>query len=423
MLTNETKSIYTQILKAELQVSNGCTEPVAIAYCAAYAARILGRIPERYEVFCSGNIIKNVKAVIIPGTGGLRGIEAAAIAGAVSGDVEAELGILAGLTERDADIIRGYVKKNTVKVHRLESEHPLHIIVKVFAQDGSAGVELIDDHKGIKRIEKNGVELKRDGVGQKLVLEEEYCALNVSDILEYADTTDLEEVREVLERQIKCNCAISEEGLKRAYGAGVGPALAARTGKEIREHAKAAAAAASDARMNGCSLPVVINSGSGNQGIAASVPVVIYAQELKIPHEKLLRALCVSNLITIHQKTGIGKLSAYCGAVCAATGAACGIAYMQEESFSTISQLIINSIATAGGIICDGAKSSCAAKIATALEAAFLGYNLAKVKRGYRDGEGIVKKDVERTIAGLGRIARKGMRSTDNEVLNLMLED
>ena len=414
-------SLYTKILREELVPAMGCTEPIAIAYGAAYARKVLGKPAERYEVECSGNIIKNVKAVTVPQTGGLKGIEAAVLAGAIGGNADRELEVLSTVTEADLQEIRRGLEQRIVTVRPLDSSHTLHIIIHAHAGADSVCVEIIDTHSNVGRVVKNGrvIHQRVEVAAQDDVSERR--ALNVADILDYADQVDLELVRDVLERQISYNSAISQEGLSGKWGAAVGKTLLDTCGTGIRVRAEAAAAAGSDARMNGCAMPVVINSGSGNQGMTASLPVIEYARELGASHEKLLRALCVSNLMTIHQKTDIGRLSAFCGAVSAATGAAAAVAYMEGAGYAVIAQTIVNSLANVGGMVCDGAKSSCAAKIVSALESAFLGYELAKRGRGFFDGEGIVKDGVEATIASVGRMAGTGMRSTDKEILDIMV--
>ena len=414
-------SLYTKFLNEELMPAMGCTEPIAIAYGAAYARKILGKDAERYEVECSGNIIKNVKAVTVPQTNGLKGIETAVLAGAIGGDAERELEVLTTVTQADIEKIKKGLEEKVVTVKPLDSIHALHIIVHAFAGEDSVSVEIIDTHTNLGNVVKNGETLHQR---QELAAGDDVSerrALNVADILAYGDQVDLETVRELLERQINYNTAISQEGLTGKWGAAVGKTLLENCGTGVRTRAKAAAAAGSDARMNGCAMPVVINSGSGNQGMTVSLPVVEYAKELGVSHEKLLRSLAVANLVAIHQKTDIGRLSAFCGAVSAATGAVAGIAYMEGASYDVIAQTIINSIANVGGMVCDGAKSSCAAKIASSLESAFLGYEMAKTGHGFVNGEGIVKADVEATIASVGRMASVGMRGTDKEILNIMV--
>ena len=421
-ITAERIGQYVSILKKELKLAMGCTEPIAIAYCAAYARSILGKEPERYEVWCSGNIIKNVKAVTVPQTGGLKGIEAATLAGGIGGDPALELEVLTGLTDEHRCKIREAIAAGIVKVHLLESIHSLHMKVHVEADGDSADVEIVDSHTGIGEVLKNGKEIS--GEKKAVALEEEFAPqLSIAEIIEFAENVDVEDIRETLERQIACNMAISQEGLKNLYGTGIGPMLMEAAGDSLREKAKAAAAAGSDARMNGCPMPVVINSGSGNQGMTVSLPIVTYAKGLDISPERMLRALCVGNLVAIHQKSGIGKLSAFCGATSAAVGAVAGIAWMQEADYETICGLIVNTLGTVGGMVCDGAKSSCAGKIAMALESAFMGYDAAKLGRCYLNGEGLVKGNIEETIASVARMAAKGMRSTDIEILNIMLDN
>lgn len=412
---------YTKILHEELKIAMGCTEPIAISYGAAYARKILGRMPERFEVLCSSSIIKNASAAVIPNTNGLKGIEAATIVGAMFGDPDKKLETLANINNIDIEKIKDTLKLGIVKVKLLESKYSLHIIVNVFSDNESASVELFGKHTNIGEVVHNGEIVQKRMESQ---LEEEHLerqVLNIKDILKYADTVELDDIRELLEKQIEYNHSISKEGLSNVWGANVGKTMLCYGCDSVWTRAKAAAAAASDARMNGCALPVIINSGSGNQGITASLPVIIYARENDISHDKLLRALCVSNLTAIHQKTDIGSLSAFCGVVCAATGAMAGIAYLEGAAYEVIYQAIINSLANVGGMICDGAKSSCAGKIVSSLESAFLGYELAKNKRGFLPGEGIVKEDVEKTIASIGRLAKKGMYSTDIEILNIMI--
>lgn len=420
-LTQEKINLYTRFLHEELKPAMGCTEPIAIAYGAAYARKVLGTEAEQYTVECSGNIIKNVMAVTVPQTGGLRGIETAVLAGAIGGDADRELEVLSTVTEQDIEKIKKGLEDHLVTVKPLDTLHTLHIIVHAYAGEDSVSVEIIDTHSNVGTVVKNGQVIRE----HTATLEDEDLTdrrtLNVADILAYGDQVPLEQVQELLEKQIQCNTAISQEGLTGKWGAAVGKTLLATCGDTVRTRAKAAAAAGSDARMNGCAMPVIINSGSGNQGMTVSLPVIIYAESMGVSHEKLLRALSVANLVAIHQKTDIGRLSAFCGAVSAATGAVAGIAYLEGASYEVIAQTIINSIANVGGMVCDGAKSSCAGKIASALESAFLGYELAQEGRGFYSGEGIVKADVEATIASVGRMASKGMRGTDQEILNIMV--
>ena len=420
-LTEEEIRGYTEILKQELKAALGCTEPISIAYGAAYARKLLGDMPEACEIFCSGNIIKNVKAVTVPGTGGLKGIETAVLAGAISNKPELGMEVLSGMTEKDREELRHLLNSNMVKVRALDTDHALHFILKMRAGEENVSLEIIDSHMQIGEVTKNGIRYKEADKKENQINEEK-IKLSLKKILVYAQEVDLEDIRIPLERQISCNMAIAREGLKNSWGAGVGRVLSKR-GMDIYTHMCAAAAAGSDARMNGCPLPVVINSGSGNQGLTVSVPVVLYAQYCSYNKDRLLRALCVSNLTAIHQKERIGKLSAFCGATSAAAGAACGVAYLDGAEFSVIEQTLVNAVTNVGGMVCDGAKSSCAAKISTALYSALLGYELAKQEKGFRPGEGIVGKTAEATIANIGRMAAQGMKSTDKEILQIMLEE
>ena len=412
---------YTEILESEMKAAMGCTEPIAIAYCSAVAVKALGKKADRYEVGCSGNIIKNTLAVTVPQTGGQRGLEVAVLAGGIGGNADKELEVLSDITPEQIQEIKEAVAKKIVKVSLLDTTHQLHIIVDAYAGNDHTKACLADTHTGIYHIEKNGKVLLDKKLGESIKSEIDYSKLNIKDILEYANEVNLTTIRPLFEREIKYNMAISDEGLKNDWGAGVGKTIKANSADE-RSMLIARAAAGSDARMNGCALPVVINSGSGNQGITVSLPVIQYALNRNIGEDTMIRALVVSNLVAIRQKRDIGRLSAFCGAVSAATGSACGIAYLDHQPYSVIAQTIENSIVTVGGMVCDGAKSSCASKIATALSCALLGYDMAKVNLGFKSGEGIVKDNVEETITAVGEMAAKGMSGTDKEVLKIMLK-
>lgn len=412
---------YTAILKEELKTAMGCTEPIAIAYCAAYAKKLLGEMPESCEIYCSGNIIKNVKAVTVPQTGGLKGIEAAVLAGLVGGDADRQLEVLTTVSDTDREEIGKLMGTGLVQIKILDSEHLLHIIVNLKAGNSTVSVEIIDSHTQLGNVIKNGQMLHSRETLIKGQAKLNYDLLNVKDIIDYANSVSLQDISVILKNQIEKNYNIAQEGLNNEWGAAVGKTILGSEKNGIRTIAKAMAAAGSDARMNGCSLPVVINSGSGNQGLTVSLPVIVYAKECNIDTDTLMRALCVSNLVAIHLKAPIGKLSAFCGVVCAASGAISGIAYLQGASRKVIEQTITNTISNVGGMVCDGAKSSCAGKIATALECAFLGYELAKHDHGFHSGEGIVKENVEKTIASVGYMAREGMHETDKEILKIMV--
>ncbi len=418
---------YIRILEAELIPATGCTEPIAIAYGAAKARQTLGALPERVRVECSGNIIKNVKSVVVPNTGYLRGIEAAAAAGLVAGDPDVQLQVISHVSEKDQGAIRAYRDSHPMEVVPYPGDKVFYIAITAWAGVDSARVVIEDFHTNITRVEKNGVclfALEGDCPEQGEADEApEYDLLSVERIIDFADHVDLFDVEVVLERQIEYNTAISQEGLTHDWGARIGQTLLEAQGHGVRVRAKAAAAAGSDARMSGCEMPVVIVSGSGNQGMTASLPVIEYAKELNVSREKLLRALVVSNLITIHQKTSIGRLSAFCGAVSAGCGAAAGIAYLHGDGYEVIAHTIVNTLAILSGMVCDGAKPSCAGKIAMAVEAGLMGYEMyTHGQNQFYSGEGIVKKGVDNTIRTVGRMAREGMRDTDREILDIMTE-
>ncbi|MFQ6893206.1 MAG: serine dehydratase subunit alpha family protein [Acutalibacter sp.] len=418
---------YVNILKEELVPAMGCTEPIAIAYAAAVLRETLGRPAERMEVEASGNIIKNVKSVFVPGTGGLRGIPAAAAAGMAAGDPSLDLEVLSQIGEAEQARIREYLACTPITVRLADSPLIFDILVRAWAGEDSALVRIANYHTHIVRIEKNGAILKdlpvqaatEEGLTDK-------SALSVRGILEFAREADLSDVEETLSRQIRFNTAIAQEGLRGDYGANIGQVLLSAYGDDVKIRAKAMAAAGSDARMNGCGLPVVIVSGSGNQGLTASLPVIEYAKELGADQETLYRALLVSDLITIHLKAEIGRLSAYCGAVSAGCGSGAGIAYLygkdkpEEALLKDVSHTIVNSLAVVSGMVCDGAKASCAAKIASAVDAGILGFTMYQQGQQFRGGDGIISKGVEETIHNIGLLATQGMRETDREILDIM---
>ncbi len=418
---------YVNILKEELVPAMGCTEPIAIAYAAAVLRETLGRPAERMEVEASGNIIKNVKSVFVPGTGGLRGIPAAAAAGMAAGDPSLDLEVLSQIGEAEQARIREYLACTPITVKLADSPLIFDILVRAWAGEDSALVRIANYHTHIVRIEKNGAILKdlpvqaaaEEGLTDK-------SALSVRGILEFAREADLSDVEETLSRQIRFNTAIAQEGLRGDYGANIGQVLLSAYGDDVKIRAKAMAAAGSDARMNGCGLPVVIVSGSGNQGLTASLPVIEYAKELGTDQETLYRALLVSDLITIHLKAEIGRLSAYCGAVSAGCGSGAGIAYLygkdkpEEALLKDVSHTIVNSLAVVSGMVCDGAKASCAAKIASAVDAGLLGFYMYQNGQQFRGGDGIISKGVEETIHNIGLLATQGMRETDREILDIM---
>ena len=383
---------------------------------------MLGRRPEKLLVEVSGNIIKNVKSVVVPHTGGLRGIPAAAAAGAAAGDASKELEVISNVTEDGIVLMREFIKTVPIEVKFADTPHIFDIMISALAGEDSSFVRIVEYHTNIVCIKKNGITLfEKEPEEQKDGLTDRNC-LSIERIVEFGETVDIEDIRDLLDRQINYNMAIAEEGLKNNYGANVGKTLLAQ-GDDIRMKCRAYAAAASDARMNGCEMPVVINSGSGNQGITTSVPVIVYARERGHSHEELLRALTVANLVTTHLKTGIGRLSAYCGAVSAGCGCAAGLAFIRGGRFREIAHTVVNAIAMNSGVVCDGAKASCAAKIASAVEAGILGLEMYEAGNQFFGGDGIVKKGVENTIASVSRLAKLGMAETDREIIRLMLED
>ena len=416
-------SNYLNILKHELVPALGCTEPIAIAYAAAKARQILGDFPDTIEMSCSGNIIKNVKGVTVPNSDGMKGIDVAAILGVVGGNADKALEVLEEITPEHIQKTRELVEQRICSCSLVEGVDNLYIVAKVKKDNHYAEVTIINHHTNITKI------VKDDEVLLDIPVEAEdtdagidKSTLTVKDILTFANEVKIEDVKDLLERQIRMNSAISQEGLDNNYGAQIGKTLMHVWGKGITTRACARAAAGSDARMGGCSMPVVINSGSGNQGMTVSLPVIAYAEEWEISREKLYRSLVVSNLIAIHQKFYIGSLSAYCGAVSAACGAGAGITYMYGGTYQQVSLTIINTLGNIGGIVCDGAKPSCAAKIATSVDAALMAFHLSIQNKSFLPGEGIIKGDVEETIKSMGYIGRVGMRSTDTEILNVMID-
>lgn len=422
MITQEQCAQFIAILKEELVPAMGCTEPISIAYAAAKARQTLGDTPVRAKLEVSGNIVKNAKSVIVPHTGGLRGIRSAFIAGLIAGNADAQLEVLSSVTAQQIEEIKRVKETFAVEIVTPENARTFDIAVTLKSATGEAFVRIADTHTNIVCIRKDNKTLF-----EKLLVDmpqkTDRSALTVENIYEFAQTVDTAQVQEILERQIAYNMAIAEEGLKNDYGANVGKVLMRSYQPDIKITAKAYAAAASDARMNGCELPVIINSGSGNQGITASVPVIVYARGLQLPKDKLYRALCVSNLITVHLKDGIGTLSAYCGVVSAGAGAACGVAYLLGGAQKELAHTLVNALAIDSGIICDGAKASCAAKIATAVESGLLGLQMYYNGNQFFAGDGIVKKGVENTIRSVSRLASDGMKETDKEIIKIMMEN
>ncbi len=413
---------YVQILKEELIPAMGCTEPIALAYGGAKAREVLGCLPEMVKVYASGSIIKNVKSVIVPHTNQLKGIPAAIAAGIIGGDASKELEVISFVSEEQIEQMNNYLSLNCIEVEYLESDSVFDIIIEAYKGNHCSYIRIKDYHTNIVLIKKDDqilFEKKSELVVKSRI---DRSLLSMESIYDFINSVDILDIKDVLNRQIEYNMAISEEGIRGNYGANIGKVLLTMDNKSVYNRAKAKAAAGSDARMNGCELPVIINSGSGNQGITVSVPVIEVARELNVSHDLLLRALALSNLTAIHQKTGIGTLSAYCGAVSAAAGAGAGIAYLYGGDYEMIIHTVVNALAIVSGIVCDGAKASCAAKIASSVDAAILGYEMFKSGQEFKSGDGIVMNGVEATIRSVGHLGKQGMKETNKEIIKLMIE-
>lgn len=420
MISEEKYSDYIKILNEELLPAMGCTEPIAIAYGAAKAREVLGRMPESVCLEVSGNIIKNVKSVVVPNTGFLHGIPAAAAAGIVAGKADKLLEVISEVSEEERKAIIDFLESVPISVSCIDNGAVFDIVITLRAGNDYVKLRIADFHTNIVLIEKNSEVLL--SVARKNESKEQLTdrsCLNVEDIIEFAQTCNFDDVRELIERQIEYNWNISQEGLNGNWGANVGSVLM-KISNDARTEAMAVAAAGSDARMSGCELPVVIVSGSGNQGIASSVPVIVYARRLGVSDDKMKRAVLLSDLLTIHVKTGIGRLSAYCGAVIAGCCSGAAIAWLYGEKYEGIAHTLVNSLAVVSGIVCDGAKPSCAAKISTSVEAGILGYEMYRNGQQFYGGDGLVTKGVENTIKNIGRLGHEGMKETDKVILNIM---
>ena len=412
---------YLNILKEELVPAMGCTEPISLAYAAAKAREILGNMPKKIEIEASGNIIKNVKSVVVPNTDGLKGLKASVASGIVAGDSKKALEVIAKVTPEQKQQIATFLETTPITIIPLDRIAQLDITVKLYDEKHSSAVRIAGHHTNIVAVEKDGEKLFEGHCTDTNANMTDRSCLKVDKIYDFAETADLGDLKSVIEQQIICNKAIAMEGLAHNWGANIGSTLL-RCDNDVRQKAKAWAAAGSDARMSGCEMPVIINSGSGNQGMTACLPILAYAEEYNIPEERTYRAVALSNLVAIHQKTGIGRLSAYCGAVSAGCAAGCGIAYLMGEPLEVIEHTLENGLGMAAGIVCDGAKPSCAGKIALAVEAGILGYEMSKKGNELQGGDGIIGKDVEETIDHIGRLGRNGMKETDAEILRIMVE-
>ncbi|MBQ9929638.1 MAG: serine dehydratase subunit alpha family protein [Oscillospiraceae bacterium] len=415
---------YLDILAEELQPAMGCTEPIALAYAGAKARQLLGALPEKVEIHVSGNIIKNVKSVIVPNTGGLHGISAAVCAGIVAGNADKVLEVISTVTPEQKQQIKDYMQTTPIEIKPAGSCLVFDIDLRLCSGADRVRLRIINHHTNIAYIEKNGEILQSQPIEESSEdhLTDKSC-LSIERIVEFADCVAIEDIRELVGRQVSCNMAIAEEGIANCWGANIGSVLLHRQGELLSKRAAAYAAAGSDARMSGCEMPVIILSGSGNQGITASVPVAVYAKAMGKSEEEMLRAVVLSDLVTIHQKSGIGRLSAYCGAISAGCGAGAGIAYMSGGGFHAVAHTVVNAIAILSGTICDGAKPSCAAKIAAAVDAGILGWDMYQENQQFYGGDGIVTKGVDKTVGNVGRLAREGMRETDQTILKIMLDE
>lgn len=417
---------YLAILNEELVAAMGCTEPIAIALAAARARELLGVVPDRVFVEASGSIIKNAKSVVVPHTGGLKGIEAAAAAGIVAGRPERKLEVIADVNAEEIRAVAAYLNNTPIEVKRTDDTIDFDVVVHVFdtRDEHEARVRIADYHTNIVHEERDGRVLLDLPLASEVGTAEgltDRSVLTMASIWDFAMTVQVDDVRDLLDRQISCNTAVANEGLKGDWGANIGSVMMRSYGSDVKVRACARAAAASDARMSGCELPVVINSGSGNQGITVSVPVIEYARELDSTDEQLYRALVLSNLVAIHQKTGIGRLSAFCGAVCAGAAAGAGIAYLDGGGYEDVCHAVVNALSIVAGMVCDGAKPSCAAKISVSVNAGILGYVMYRDGQQFYGGDGIIKKGVENTIDNIARLGRDGMRGTNDEIIRIML--
>ncbi len=412
---------YLKILHSELIPAMGCTEPIAIALTAAKAKEYMQGEIKSVSVCVSGNIIKNVKSVMVPNTGGLRGIEAATAAGIAAGDASRELEVLAGISQDQHQAISDFIANVPINVSEAEGSRVLDIGITLRGENHTAYARTAQHHTGLCLIQADGKTVFEKPI-EETAGDIDHSVLTIADIIDFADSADINDVKELLDRQINYNTAIAEEGLTGKYGAAIGRTLLMSYGNTVHNRAKAWAAAGSDARMNGCELPVVINSGSGNQGMTASLPVIVYARELGVSEDLLYRALLVSNLTTIHLKTGIGCLSAYCGAISAGCGAGAGVMYLHGGKLNEIAHTLVNALAINSGVVCDGAKASCAAKIASAVESGLLGMQMYMHGKEFYRGDGIVAGGVEATIKNVGRLAQSGMAETDREIIRIMLK-
>ena len=422
MLNEKIKQDFLDILAEELIPAMGCTEPIALAFAAAKGAALLSGAPDRIVAKCSGNIIKNVRCVRIPNSGGMTGIEAACALGALAGNAERHMEVLEGVTPEGVAATTAFLQEARCKVEFLESPIALHFIIELYRGEESVSVEVRYSHTNVVRIVQNGNTLfETEGLCEATEVADR-SALSIENIIAFANEVELERIEPFARRQIECNMAIAERGMQGDFGVGIGPTILEVYPTGTFNQMRAFAAAASEARMDGCDMPVIITSGSGNQGITSSVPVIVYARRKNVPEERMMRALMFSSLLTVYQKEYIGKLSAFCGAVSAACAAGAAVTYMVGGSVEQIKNTITNTLADTPGIICDGAKASCAAKISSALDAALFAHALAMRGKAYGSNTGILREDTGETISSVGHIGRVGMQPTDQEIVKLMIQ-
>lgn len=415
---------YITILREELVPAMGCTEPIALAFAGAKCREVLGCMPDRVEVKASGSIIKNVKSVIVPNTNKLRGIPVAIAAGIVGGKSDLQMQVIAEMEPEQIEAIGKFVDTVPIKVEALDEGHVFDILAKLYAGSDCVTIRIMDYHTNVMYLEKNGeVLIENLPEDTAISVDKEKKVLSMKGIWEFANTVKIEDVEDIIQRQMDCNWAIAMEGMTNHYGANIGKVLMNSYGKDTHNLACAMAAAGSDARMNGCEMPVVVNSGSGNQGMTVCLPVMVYAKTMRAPREKRIRALVLSNLIAIYEKTGIGRLSAYCGAVSAGAAAAAGVAYLHDEDYETIIHTVVNALAASSGIVCDGAKASCAAKIALSVYSGLMGYEMYKRGQQFKAGDGLVAKGVEATLDNIAALASQGMYETNLEIIRMMTQD
>ena len=415
---------YITILQEELVPAMGCTEPIALAFAGAKCREVLGCMPDRVEVKASGSIIKNVKSVIVPNTNKLRGIPVAIAAGIVGGKSDLQMQVIAEMEDEQISAIGKFVDTVPIKVEALDEGHVFDILAKLYAGDDCVTIRIMDYHTNIIYLDKNGKVLVENlPEATAISVDKEKKVLSMKGIWEFANTVKIEDVEDIIQRQMDCNWAIAMEGMTNHYGANIGKVLMNSYGKNTPNLACAMAAAGSDARMNGCEMPVVVNSGSGNQGMTVCLPVMVYAKTMQVDREKRIRALVLSNLIAIYEKTGIGRLSAYCGAVSAGAAAAAGVAYLHGEDYETVIHTVVNALAASSGIVCDGAKASCAAKIALSVYSGLMGYEMYKRGQQFKAGDGLVAKGVEATLDNIAALASQGMYETNLEIIRMMTQD